>query len=341
MKPAASKSYQGESAVSPAVKNLAEHCLVMLNECKKPNADPVAIAAKLRTYDPAEVVSESMIIPPATAASEFVGDLQNRVDRHGEPPGILTGLDDFDALTGGLVPGELGIIGARPSIGKSALGVTITNHACLTSGVPTLFVTCEMGIPALCRRLFAVRYQIKMNNLKQGTLTKEEHKHLPSFKKELEKDLYWINGVSGLSLKTLTQEAKIAVESHGVRLVIVDYLQKLKAPEKAEKRTYEVAQVSGELKAIALRHNVAVLALAQLSREAAKEKGRSPRLTDLADSGQIERDGDMIGLLDRNRSEADPDGTDATLLVAKNRDGEVGKVRLCFRGEYCRFENAI
>jgi replicative DNA helicase len=119
-----------------------------------------------------------------------------------------------------------------------------------------------------------------------------------------------------------------------VKLVVVDYLQKIKCAEKSEKRTYEVAEVSGKLKDIATQTGVAVLCLAQLNRESEKDKGRLPRLTDLADSGQIERDADLVMLLDRDRKQA---SGEAQIVVAKQRDGECGLVKLHYEGQFCRF----
>jgi replicative DNA helicase len=122
-----------------------------------------------------------------------------------------------------------------------------------------------------------------------------------------------------------------------VKLVVIDYLQKVTPNSKSEKRTYEVGAVSGGLKAAAVANNVAMLTLAQLSREPDKDKGRLPRLSDLADSAQIERDADTVGLLYRPRNKDNPQGTDASLFIAKQRDGELGTVRMYFDGEHCRF----
>jgi replicative DNA helicase len=121
---------------------------------------------------------------------------------------------------------------------------------------------------------------------------------------------------------------------YGIKLAVIDYLQKLRAKGGHEKRTYEVGEVSGTCKSIAVHNKIAVLSAAQLNREPDKDKGRKPRMSDLADSSQIERDADTIMLLHRQDNEAG-------LIVAKQRDGEVGEVKLNFIGQYCQFTSAI
>ena len=142
------------------------------------------------------------------------------------------------------------------------------------------------------------------------------------------------SGISGIA--TITAVIRRAVRKWGVRLVLVDYLQKIHGSKAAEKRTYEIAEVSGKLKAVAADTRVAVVALAQLNRENEKTQPRPPRLTDLADSGQIERDADLVLLLDRVRNE--PKG-EAIIAIAKQRDGECGIVPLWYDGQFCRFSD--
>jgi replicative DNA helicase len=143
-----------------------------------------------------------------------------------------------------------------------------------------------------------------------------------------------VSGSSVSNIAAITATVRRAVRKWGVKLVLIDYLQKIHGSKSAEKRTYEIAEVSGRLKSIATECKVAVVSLAQLNRENEKEKGRSPKLTDLADSGQIERDADLVMLLNRDRSEK---CGEAIIAIAKQRDGECGAVKLWYDGQYCRF----
>jgi len=146
--------------------------------------------------------------------------------------------------------------------------------------------------------------------------------------------LHFVSGSSVSGIATITATIRRSVRKWGVKLVLIDYLGKIHGSKPAEKRTYEVAEVSGKLKSIAADCQVAVVALAQLNRENEKDKGRSPKLTDLADSGQIERDADLVMLLNRNRTEK---SGEALIAIGKQRDGECGVVKLWYDGQFCRF----
>ena len=179
-----------------------------------------------------------------------------------------------------------------------------------------------------------------MGTIKAGTFSEQDFARFAAFKTLMKKSpLFILEAVGGIDSSRLSATVRRMVRQHGIKFVVVDYLQKIKASSKQEKRTYEVAEVSGALKSLAVKTGAAVLALAQLNRESEKDKGRSPRLTDLADSGQIERDGDCIALLHRDR---DPNKQhEAVLYVAKQRDGEVGPVSLTFDGSRCKFTNPV
>jgi replicative DNA helicase len=269
-------------------------------------------------------------------AKQFINDMQRRYDLQGALSGLGTGWQKFDQMTDGLQYGEQTIIAARPSVGKSASAINIVERICLIEGIPTAFVTLEMSPAALAKRLFSSHYRIDMQKLRNGKLDQGEFANMATFSRILaESKLFIIDGVSGMNAALLCALVKRLWRKHGIKLVVIDYLQKIQPPSRHEKRTYEVAAVSGMLKALAVELNVAMLTLAQLSRESEKDKGRLPRLSDLADSSQIERDADCVSLLHRARDKPEQ----ASLIVAKQRDGEVGIINLFFNGKLCRFEN--
>lgn len=271
---------------------------------------------------------------PVQLADKLRDYLEWRFNLQGKRSGFETGFYNFDRLTDGLQKGEQTIIAARPSIGKTAIALNIVEKVCFGQGIPTLFMSLEMSAEALTRRLLSGMKGIPMNSLKSGTFTEPDFKGFTAFLVQLKhSQLYIVDAVSGMSGNQVKSAIKWMHRKHGVQLVVVDYLQKIKANEKHEKRTYEVAEISGMLKGLAVSTGAAFLTLAQLNREPDKDKRqRPPRISDLADSGQIERDADTIGLLHRNDHEAN-------LAIAKQRDGETGLVQLYFDGEHCRFEN--
>lgn len=283
-------------------------------------------------------------LPKAHDAKSCFGlmaeDMELRMALQGARSGISTGLMDLDTMLDGLQQGEQTIVAARPSMGKTAFGLTVLERACIQDEIPTLFVTLEMGIRSLMRRLASMHCKVPMRHLRRGTLNQDDVDNLACFARERRKSpMFIIDAVNGATDTELASAIRRAVRLHGIKLVIVDYLQKIRPSTKHEKKTYEVAQASGTLKNVADKCAVALLTLAQLNRESDKG-GAIPRLCDLAESSQIERDADVVALLHRDKS--DNKGTESghmRLIIAKNRDGELGCVHLGFLGEYCHFVN--
>jgi replicative DNA helicase len=303
------------------------------------DAESVISGIETRLQSIREIRQNDLIIGGKRASGLLRAHLEERFDLKGARSGIVTGLSRFDSLTDGLQMGEQTIIGARPSMGKTALATTIIRRACLIDKVPTLVITLEMSIHALCRRILANHFKIPLNHLRHGEYNDGDFRAFASFSSILcASPIFFMDAISGTDADRICAAIRRAAKQAGVKLVVIDYLQKIQANSKHEKRTYEIAQVSGCLKAAAVESGCALLTLAQLNRESEQQKGRQPRLSDLADSAQIERDGDCIALLHRDRGEKP---NDASLIIAKQRDGEVGICGLSFDGQFCSFEDNI
>jgi replicative DNA helicase len=260
-------------------------------------------------------------------------DLERRHRLEGKLTGLGTGLDGLDRKTDGLQFSEQTLIGARPSKGKTAIGLGIFAHVVFNLTLPALFVSLEMSTAALMRRMLAWRKEIDMGIIRRGTYNEGHFRTFTEFTTEAHKSpIHILDGSRGMGIGEICATVKRHCRKHGVKLVVVDYLQRIQPDQRHEKRTYEVANVSTRLHALAVDTGAAFLTLAQLSRESDKDKGRTPRLSDLADSAQIERDADTVLLIHRI-----PDV--CQLIVAKQRDGEVGVIDLHFNGPLCRFEN--
>lgn len=272
-----------------------------------------------------------------TVVGRFIDATQERFSRKGHLSGITSGFRRLDQMTDGFQLGELAIIAARPSIGKTAIAIAIAKAACIENKAPTLFVSLEMSDESIVRRMVSTIGSIPMQDIKTGDLDEKGLRAMSAASARIAgSPIHFISG-SGISgIATITAVIRRAVRKWGVKLVLVDYLQKIHGTKAAEKRTYEIAEVSGKLKAVAADTKTAVVALAQLNRENEKDKARAPRLTDLADSGQIERDADLVLLLDRVRNETKGE---AIIAIAKQRDGECGIVKLYYEGQYCRFSD--
>lgn len=278
------------------------------------------------------------VIESKKACLNLLTDMQERFDNRDKLSGVPTGLPYLDAITNGLQFGEQSIIASRPSVGKTAIAINIISKACVDCDIPTLVITLEMSSQAIMRRLFSARMGVSMGELKSGQFTEQSLTRFRIFNEIMaKKPLCIVDCVSGIDSSRLAAVIRRAVRKYGIRFVVIDYLQKIQPGQRKEKRTYEVGQVSSTLKGLAASTNTAFLTLAQLSREPDKDKGRQPKLSDLADSAQIERDGDLIGMLHRARTKEDPTGKEAILIIAKQRDGECGMINLNFEGKFCKF----
>jgi len=271
-----------------------------------------------------------------SVVSRFIDATQERFNRKGQLSGITSGFHRLDKLTDGFQLGELAIIGARPSIGKTAIAIAIAKAAAIDNRVPTLFISLEMSDESIVRRMVSTVGSIPMQAIKTGEMDEGAMKAMGvANAKVAGSPIYYVSGSGISSIATITAVIRRAVRKWGVKLVLIDYLQKIHGSKSAEKKTYEIAEVSGKLKAVAQDTRTAVVALAQLNRENEKEK-RVPRLNDLSDSGQIERDADLVLLLNRERHEANGE---AIIAIAKQRDGECGIIPLWYEGQYCRFSD--
>jgi replicative DNA helicase len=277
--------------------------------------------------------NETATLGGKDAGLVLLSDLERRFALDGKMSGLPTGFHSLDAKLDGLQYGEQTIIAARPSKGKTALGLGVFYKTAVLDKIPALFVSLEMSTAALMRRMFSSHAEIGMGEIRRGSYTGQDFNRMTTFAGLASKSPMHIHdGVTGMTIHEVCCQVRKNVRKHGVKLVVVDYLQKIRPDSRHEKRTYEIADVSGKLRSLAVETGAAFLTLAQLSRESEKEKGRPPRISDLGDSGQIERDADTVILIHHTEDIV-------KLIIGKQRDGETGVAYVTFNGKYCRFEN--
>jgi len=283
-------------------------------------------------------VSKDAIQTSKSVVNRFIDSTQERFNRKGQLSGVTSGFHHLDKMTDGFQLGELAILAARPSIGKTAMAIAIAEAATVRSKVPTLFISLEMSDESIVRRMVSSVGSVPMQDIKTGEMNESGFRAMSVANSKIAASpLHFASGSSVSNIASITALIRRSVRKWGIKLVIIDYLQKIHGSKAAEKRTYEIAEVSGKLKSVAVDTKTAIVALAQLNRENEKDKGRAPKLTDLADSGQIERDADLVLLLNRDRNQ--PKG-EAIIVIAKQRDGECGIVKLHYDGQFCRFSDA-
>ena len=267
--------------------------------------------------------------------------------RQGMLNGLATGFNDLDKMTSGMHPGEMIVVAARPSMGKTSLAMNIAEHVALEQKLAVGVFSLEMSADSLILRMLCSRSRVNMRNVRDGFLAERDFPKLTGAAGKLANAPLFIDDSSGLSILQLRAKARRMHQQHGIKLFVVDYLQLLHSTaRRAENRQQEIADISSGLKALAKELNVPVLVLAQLNRELEKrEPGAKPRLSDLRESGSLEQDADLVGLLYREKKDEDEDGVDqdavpVNLLIAKQRNGPTGDVSLTFLKSLTRFESA-
>lgn len=277
------------------------------------------------------------------SAAELVPEALDRIDRLAsgeEPPGLPTGFADLDALTGGLAPGQVVILAARPSVGKTALALGIATNA-TRAGAPALFASLEMSRREIMERVLAMRSGVWLGAIKKGQLGPGHADRIDSAARQFAREPFHLEESTPMSAARLASVVRRGVRRDGLKLVVVDYLGLMEPEDPKAPKVHQIGLLSRRLKELARNCGVPVVVLAQLNRESENRSDGKPKLSDLRDSGEVEQDADIAILLSRQKDQAEDSEiwlVDAD--VAKNRNGACGVVTLAYRRPVVRFENA-
>jgi replicative DNA helicase len=256
--------------------------------------------------------------------------------------GVSCGLVDLDERTSGWQPGELIILAARPSMGKTALALNFVESAIFTQPKPVLVFSMEMPASALVMRMMSSVGRIDQGKIRNGKLTEEDWPKLSAAVSKLKDKLLFIDDTPGLNPQELRARVRRIAREHGnPGLVMIDYLQLMQVAGRSEGRTQEISEISRSLKALAKEFDCPVIALSQLNRGVEQRPNKRPMNSDLRESGAIEQDADIILFIYRDEyyNEDSPEKGIAELIIGKQRNGEIGTCRAAFIGKYTRFEN--
>ncbi len=259
----------------------------------------------------------------------------------GRITGVPSGFPDLDQLTAGFQAGDLIIIAARPSMGKTALALNIAFNAAYEARVPVAFFSLEMSKEQLVRRLLSAVGEIDASRLRRAFLDNDEWQKLQEAASFLlECPMYIDDSPAAAVLEVRSKARRLRAEGK-LGLVIVDYLQLMRGRSDAPSREQEISDISRSLKALAKELNVPIIALSQLSRKVEERPKKEPQLSDLRESGAIEQDADVILFIYRDEvyHENSPEKGQARMLLKKQRNGPTGEFRLAFRGLYTRFDS--
>jgi replicative DNA helicase len=277
---------------------------------------------------------------------DYLAKTMDRIDTlfHSNTPitGMPTGYHDFDNLTSGLQPADLVIIAGRPSMGKTTLAMNIAEHVAIKSRSPVLIFSMEMPGEAIIMRLLSSLCRIDQLRIRTGKLADDDWPRISSTVSMLSDAPFFIDDTPALSPAEMRSRARRLAKEHGpIGLIVVDYLQLMQVPGLSESRTAEISEISRSLKSLAKELKVPVIALSQLNRGLEQRADKRPVMSDLRESGAIEQDADLIVFIYRDEvyNENSPDKGSAEIIIAKQRNGPIGKVRLTFMGQFTCFEN--
>jgi replicative DNA helicase len=297
-------------------------------------------------------ISESRAQSGALTTKDLVGKaigtIENFFSRKGTLSGIATGFMDLDKMTDGFHPAEMIVIAARPSMGKTSLAMNIAEYVAIEQKLPVGVFSLEMSAESLVLRMMCSLARVNLRSIRDGFMNESDFPKLTSAAGKLANSKLFIDDTAGLSILQLRARARRLAQQHDIKLFVVDYLQLLHSTGRRsqENRQQEIADISSGIKALAKELKVPIIVLSQLNRELEKDKSRKPRMSDLRESGSIEQDADLVGLLykpsasDDEDAPEEGDGVPVNLLIAKQRNGPTGDVNLTFLKPYTRFESA-
>lgn len=290
--------------------------------------------------------------PIQGSLDEAVADIHALLNGRDDADGVLSGFRDLDGMTYGFHPGQMIVLAARPSVGKTSLAMNFAEHAMLPDGERkpsgVLVFSLEMTAAQLAMRLICSRSRVDMKRIRDRVISKQDSADIATTVKELKRSPLWIDDASSSTILDLRAKARRLHTKSPLGLVVVDYLQLIRGTDNRIQREQQIADISRGMKGMAKELNVPVVVLSQLNRDSEKEN-RDPRLSDLRESGSIEQDADVVLLLSRPKKSDDDETVEGggmfnehehiKLIIAKQRNGPVGEIDLTFVRRYTRYEN--
>ncbi len=295
--------------------------------------------------------SEVFAVVSQTAKDDYVGlsesidyairDIESAQNRGGAMTGIPTGFTNLDTYTHGLHPGQLVIVAARPSVGKSTFALDIARTAAIKNNQATIFFSLEMGRSEIAMRMLSAESGIYLQSMRKGTLTEGDWAKLAAVRGKINDAPLYIDDSPNMSLVEIRAKCRRLSQQVDLKMVVIDYIQLMTSGKKVESRQQEVSEFSRALKLLSKELGVPVVALSQLNRQAEQTKDKRPELSQLRESGSLEQDADVVILLHREGlfEKDHPRAGEADLILAKQRNGPTGTVTVAFQGQYSRFVN--
>ncbi|MCY6372248.1 replicative DNA helicase [Clostridium ganghwense] len=305
---------------------------------KQDDVESVLDAAEKRIFDIAQKRETNDFEAISTVLERGFEQIEKIFNNKGETTGIATGFPELDAKTSGLQAGDMVLIAARPSMGKTTFAINIGQYAALREGKSVVVFSLEMSKEQLAYRMLCAEANIDMLRLRTGELDENDWERIAKAAGPIANSKIYIDDTAGVSVMEMRSKCRRIKIEHGIDLIIIDYLQ-LMSGSNSESRQQEVSEISRSIKAIAKEMQCPVIALSQLSRAPEQRADHRPMLSDLRESGSIEQDADIVMFLYRDEyyDKESEDKNVAECIIAKQRNGPTGTVKLAFLGQYSKF----
>ncbi len=324
-------------------RKIIRGCSEILNNCQKDEGETVDIldAAESTIYKIGDTQSKQGILP----IKDILEETFELIDKYsqGEIKGVTTGFSDLDAMTGGFQSSDLIILAARPSMGKTAFALSVASNAAVRAGKSVAVFSLEMGKEQLVQRILCHEAEINLQLLRTGKLAKRDYPKLTEAGGKLFDSNIFIDDTANQTAMQIRAKCRRQAQSpEGLDLVFIDYLQLMSGGGREENRQQEISQISRALKGLAKELNIPVIALSQLNRAVESRGDARPMLSDLRESGAIEQDADIVMFIFREEVYKKDDPAlqgKAELIIAKQRNGPIGKVDMTFIKDFAAFKN--
>ncbi len=305
------------------------------------NVDEVVDSAERFIFEVSSRKSQGSYLHLKEIVKDSIETIDRLYQRKAHVTGIPTGFIDFDIKTAGLQASDLIVIAGRPSMGKSALAIGIAEYAGVVEKIPLAIFSLEMSKEQLVQRMLCSHARVDAHKVRTGYLATSDWPRLTAAAGKLSEAPIFIDDTPAISVMELRAKARRLKAHQDIKLIILDYLQLMRGSSNIENRQQEISEISRSLKALARELSVPIIAISQLSRAVEARTDHRPQLSDLRESGAIEQDADVVVLLlreDYYNPNTENQGT-AEAIIAKQRNGPVGSLKLAFIKEYTRFEN--
>jgi replicative DNA helicase len=301
--------------------------------------DAVVDRAQAEVFGVSERRTSEDYSPIADLLQGTLDEIEAISGHDGSLIGVPTGFGDLDALTNGLHPGQLVIVAARPAIGKSTLALDFARSASLHHQLTSVIFSLEMGRNEITMRMLSAEAKVPLHHMRSGSMTDQDWERIARATGSVSSTPLFIDDSPNMTMMEIRAKCRRLKQRHGLRLVVLDYLQLMSSGKRVESRQVEVSEFSRSLKLLAKELDVPVVALSQLNRGPEQRTDKKPMLSDLRESGSLEQDADVVILLHREDAyeKESPRAGEADFIVAKHRNGPTGTVTVAFQGHYSRF----